>query len=66
MSLEETKTRLLAASKTSEELLSQVNALYIEEIRSEKKILKNALSQLHNAGEIDLVELVGVVSENGK
>ncbi|WP_105212983.1 hypothetical protein [Pseudoalteromonas sp. T1lg22] len=64
MSLEETKTRLLAASKTSEELLSQVNTLYVEEIRSEKKILKDALSQLHNAGEIDLVELVRGVNRS--
>ncbi|KXF83527.1 hypothetical protein [Enterovibrio coralii] len=64
MSLEETKTRLLAASETAEELLSQVNILYIEEIRSDEKVLKDALSQLHNAGDIDLVELVRGVDKS--
>lgn len=64
MSLEKTKTRLLAASETAEELLSQVNDLYVEEIRSEEKFLKDALSQLHNAGDIDLVELVRGVDKS--
>lgn len=64
MSLEEIKTRLLAASETAEELFSLVNDLYVEELRSEEKFLKDALSQLHNAGDIDLVELVRGVDKS--
>ncbi|HIF9132998.1 TPA: hypothetical protein ACX6QB_001296 [Photobacterium damselae] len=67
MALEETKARLLAASETAEGLLAQINDLYVEEIQSEEKILKNALFQLHNAGEIDLVAIISGVdkSSNG-
>jgi len=64
MSLEETKARLLAANDTAEELLSQVNDLYVEETRSEEKVLKDALTQLHNAGEIDLIKLVRGVDKS--
>lgn len=64
MSLEDTKARLLAASETAEELLAQVNDLYVEEMRSEEKVLTDALSQLHNAGEIDLVEIVRGVDKS--
>ncbi|HHF2899889.1 hypothetical protein [Vibrio sp. YT-19(2023)] len=67
MSLEETKASLLAASETADGLLAQINDLYIQEIRTEEKILKEALSELHNSGEIDLVEIVRGVdkSSNG-
>ncbi|HFQ4942272.1 TPA: hypothetical protein ACGUM0_004734 [Vibrio vulnificus] len=64
MLLEETKTRLLAASETAEELLSLINDMCFEEIRPEEKVLQDALSQLHNAGEIDLVELVRGVDKS--
>ena len=67
MPLEKTKALLLAANETAEELLSQVKDLYVEKIRSEEEVLKDALSQLHNAGEIDLIKLVRGVdrSSNG-
>ncbi|PNH92565.1 hypothetical protein [Vibrio diazotrophicus] len=55
MSLKETKARLLEASKTADGFLSLISDL---EIRTEEKILKEALSELHNSGEIDLVEAV--------
>ncbi|MBO2675928.1 hypothetical protein I6M53_14905 [Shewanella algae] len=64
MSLEETKTRILALRERAEELLTQINDLYVEEIQSEEKVLKDALSQLHNAGEIDLVEIVSGVDRS--
>ncbi|HHX8585373.1 TPA: hypothetical protein ACVO3D_003841 [Vibrio diabolicus] len=64
MLLEEIKARILAASETAEGLLGQVNDLYVEEIRSEEKILKDALSELHNAGEIDLVEIIRRVDKS--
>lgn len=64
MSLEKTKARLLAANETAEELLSQVKDLYVEEIRSKEEVLKDALSQLHNAGEIDLIKLVREVDKS--
>ncbi|EJG1632301.1 hypothetical protein BT049_RS03385 [Vibrio parahaemolyticus] len=64
MLLEEIKARILAASETAEGLLDQVNDLYVEEIRSEEKILKDALSELHNAGEIDLVEIIRGVDKS--
>lgn len=64
MLLEEIKARILAASETAEGLLGQVNDLYVEEIRSEEKILQDALSELHNAGEIDLVEIIRRVDKS--
>lgn len=67
MSLEETKASLLAASETADGLLAQIHDLYIQEIRAEEKILKEALSELHNSGEIDLVAIISGVdkSSNG-
>ncbi|WP_133407038.1 hypothetical protein [Parashewanella tropica] len=64
MSLEGTKTRLLVASEVAEELLTQVDELYVEEIRSEEKTLEDALSQLHNAGDIDLIEIIRGVDKS--
>jgi hypothetical protein len=63
MSLEETKTSLISASKTAELLLIQINRLYIKEIRSDEKYLGEALSELHNQGIINLVELVTIVDK---
>lgn len=64
MLLEETKGLLLAANGSTEDLLAQIDELYIQEIRSEKKLLKEALSELHNSGEINLVELVNKVDRS--
>lgn len=67
MSLEETKASLLAASETADGFLAQIHDLYIQEIRAEEKTLKEALSELHNSGEIDLVAIISGVdkSSNG-
>ncbi|MEE3650510.1 MULTISPECIES: hypothetical protein [unclassified Brenneria] len=64
MSLEDTRARLLAVSETAEGLLAQVNDLYVQEIRSEEKVLTEALSELHNSGEIDLVEIVRKIDKS--
>ncbi|QBF82848.1 hypothetical protein EXU30_09190 [Shewanella maritima] len=64
MLLEETKARLLDASETAEGLLAQIDDLYVEEIQSEDKVLKDALFQLHNAREIDLVEIIRGVDKS--
>lgn len=64
MSLEETKARMLAASDTTKGLLAQVIDLYFEEIRSEEKTLKDAMSELHNAGDINLLEIIRGVHKN--
>lgn len=58
MSLEEIRARLLATNGTTEELLALVTDLYFKEIHSEEKFLAEALSELHNSGEIDLVDIV--------
>lgn len=58
MTLKETRARLLTASQTTEELLAQINRIYLEEVRTEEKVLKDVLSQLHNAGDINLVEII--------
>lgn len=58
MSLKETKTQLLEASDTEQNWLALVNRLYVKEINSEKKNLKIALSELHNSGMIDVVQLI--------
>ncbi|WP_230405437.1 hypothetical protein [Plesiomonas shigelloides] len=63
MSLEEIKARLLAANKTEEGLLAQVNDLYIQERHLEEFVLRNALSELHNSGEIDCVKIVKEVDK---
>lgn len=64
MSLEETKVRLLTASETTDGLLAQINDLYVQEIQTEEKVLNDALSELHNSGEIDLVEIVGSLDKS--
>ncbi|MGI2227223.1 hypothetical protein [Shewanella frigidimarina] len=66
MSLEETKVRLLTASERADSLLAQVNDLYILEIQTEKKFLNDALSELHNSGEIDLVEILGSLDKSSR
>lgn len=58
MSLEDTKAKLLTANETLEGLLTQINDLYVEEMSAENKNLKEALSELHNSREIDLVKIV--------
>ncbi|MAC46667.1 MAG: hypothetical protein CMI12_07425 [Oceanospirillum sp.] len=57
MSLEETKAQLLAVGNVRKDLLSKIAELSFQEVRTEE-YLAEALSQLHNSGEIDLVELV--------
>jgi len=64
MSLEEAKVRLLTASETADGLLVQINDLYVQEIQTEEKVLNDALSELHNSGEIDLVEIVGSLDKS--
>ncbi|CAI0860095.1 Uncharacterised protein [Serratia marcescens] len=66
MFLEEAKYRLLTANKTAEGLLTQIHDLYVQEIRSEEKVLIEALRELHNSGEIDLVEIMGGVDKNSR
>lgn len=58
MSLEEIKAKLLTANKTVESLLAQVSDLYTREGCFEESILVEALSELHNSGEIDFVKIV--------
>ena len=64
MSLEEIKDQLLAARGTTEDLLAQIHELYVQEIRSEKKRLKDALSELHNSGNINLVATLETVNRS--
>jgi len=64
MSLEETKARLRAASDTKEALLTLINDLYVGEIRSNEKVLKEALSELHNSGDTDLINIVSNVDKS--
>lgn len=64
MSLEETKARLLAVSKTPEGLLTQIDELYVQDIQLKEKQLEVALQELHNSGYIDLVELVKGVEKS--
>lgn len=64
MVLEEAKIRLLAAKETAEGLLTQINVLYVEEIQSEEKVLKDALSELHNTAKIDLVKIVNKIDKS--
>lgn len=64
MSREEIKDRLLAARGTTEDLLAQIHELYVQDIRSEKKLLKDALSELHNSGNVNLVELLKTIDRN--
>lgn len=58
MTLKEIKALLLAASETEEGLLARINELYVQEIRSKDNLVSEALSELHNSGEIDLIGTV--------
>ena len=58
MSLEETRGKLLNESKSVENLLTLIHDLYIQEIHSEETFLTETLSDLHNAGDIDLLKIV--------
>ncbi|HGH5989765.1 hypothetical protein Q4R86_14965 [Morganella morganii] len=64
MSLEEIKAKLLAANKTVENLLAQVNDFYTEEECSKESVLVEALSELHNSGKIDFVKIVKEIDKN--
>ncbi|MGY5511881.1 hypothetical protein ACXHQ0_04840 [Vibrio antiquarius] len=64
MSLEEIKARLQEVSDTKESLLTQVCKIYQEEYNSNEKFLGEALSTLHNSGEIDLVYAVRGANKN--
>ncbi|MBT0087039.1 hypothetical protein BBM03_07910 [Vibrio parahaemolyticus] len=59
MSLEEIKARLLTASETAESLLAQVYDLYVQSLQSEETLLVEALTDLHNSGDINLIKLMG-------
>ncbi|WP_290620019.1 MULTISPECIES: hypothetical protein [unclassified Arsukibacterium] len=58
MSLDKVKEGLLVASDTNAGLLAVIKDFYIQEIRSKDNVLKNALSELHNEGKIDLIKIV--------
>ncbi|MFT5716747.1 MAG: hypothetical protein ACI9T7_000925 [Oleiphilaceae bacterium] len=64
MLLETTKIQLLEARETSASVLAQIDKIYSQEIRSEDRFLANALSELHNAGEIDVIQLVKGVDKS--
>ncbi|HGP4137500.1 TPA: hypothetical protein ACLLGK_001053 [Enterobacter roggenkampii] len=64
MTLADTKKLLLDASKTEGDFLVLVNDLYLEEIQSEEKILTEALTELHNSSEIDLIGIVAGIEKN--
>lgn len=64
MSLEETRTRLLTASETAEDLLTLISDLYVQEIRSNERFLTAALSELHNTSLIDIVKIVSGIDKN--
>ncbi|MCL1125513.1 hypothetical protein [Shewanella surugensis] len=66
MLLEEAKVKLLTASETEDGLLAHIHDSYIQEIRTEEKVLTDALSELHNSGEIDLVKIVGSVDKSSR
>lgn len=66
MSLEEIKTRLQVARVRTEDLFSLINDLYVEEIRTDEKTLVEALSDLHNSREIDLVNIVGKMNNSDR
>lgn|GEM_PF-1362388 len=56
--LEETKARLLTASEKGEDLLALISDLYVQEIRSNEKVLPVALSKLHNSNVIDIINIL--------
>lgn len=63
MSLEETRCTLLNARGNIENLLTLINELYRQQIKSEDIFLTEALSELHNAGEIDLLKIFEAVND---
>lgn len=63
ISVEKAKSVLLAASESEDALLFQINDLYVQELSSENKVLNEALSELHNSGEIDFVTIVRSVDK---
>lgn len=63
MSLEETKCTLLNARGNVENLLTLINELYRQQIKSEDTFLTEALSELHNTGEIDLLKILEAVND---
>lgn len=63
MSLEEIKARFQEVSDTKEGLLALICELYYEEISSDHKVLEQALTELHNSGSIELVNIVSTVEK---
>lgn len=64
MSLEKIKAQLLEARKNSASLLIEIDQLYVQEICSDDRLLANALSELHNSGEIDAIQLIRDVDKS--
>lgn len=58
MSLEETRGKLLNEIRNLDNLLTLIHDLYLQEIHSKDIFLTEALSGLHNSGEIDLLKIV--------
>lgn len=58
MSLEETKTSLITASENHERLLTCIKELHMLELRSEDKVLSQALAELHNSEKINLLSSI--------
>ncbi|WP_429053472.1 hypothetical protein [Aeromonas rivipollensis] len=63
MSLKETRCTLLNARGNVENLLTLINELYRQQIKSEGIFLTEALSELHNTGEIDLLKILEAVND---
>ncbi|MFM4766269.1 hypothetical protein ACEUAV_05005 [Aeromonas veronii] len=63
MPLEETRCALLNARENVENLLTLINELYKQQIKSEDTFLMEALSELHNTGEIDLLKILEAVND---
>ncbi|WP_447779071.1 hypothetical protein [Aeromonas veronii] len=63
MPLEETRCALLNARENLENLLTLINELYKQQIKSEDTFLTEALSELHNTGEIDLLKILEAVND---
>ncbi|BEE17462.1 hypothetical protein VAWG006_17150 [Aeromonas enteropelogenes] len=63
MSLEETRCTLLNERGNVENLLILINEIYRKQIKSEGIFLTEALSELHNTGEIDLLKIFEAVND---
>ncbi|WP_429152542.1 hypothetical protein [Aeromonas veronii] len=63
MSLEETRCTLLNERGNVENLLILINEIYRKQIKSEDMFLTEALSELHNTGEIDLLKIFEAVND---